>query len=357
MKALNDMFPWLELIDSPAFCVKDNTVIAVNAAAQKRMICPGADIHDIVTAYREEYESFANGELYLTVTVGDIPCQASVLRTSECDIFRIHSYEEDGTLQALALAAVQLRIPLTNAVAAVGDLLRNQQPDDAKSNDLAGQLNKNLFKLMRIVSNMSDTNNCTHTDAAGMQTNNISAIINEIVEKVQTLCEDTGIQLQYTKLDAPVFGLSHAEKLERAIYNLLSNALKFSPADSTVRASLIKSGSQLIFTVINSTEDLPAPTGIWQQYHREPSIGDPRSGLGLGMTLISSVATLHGGTVLIDHPDANEVRVTMTVAIKSDTSGNVRSPVMHLGDYAGGWDKGLMELSEVLPADSYKEKH
>lgn len=354
MKASNDTFPWLELIDNPAFCVKDGAVIAVNTAAEKRTLRIGTDIHEIITAHQAEYETFQNGELYLTVAIGGLSCPASVLRTQECDIFRIHTYQEDGSLQALALAAVQLRVPLSNAMAAVDDLLCSQQLESNQSNQ-AGQLNKNLFKLMRIISNMSDTDNCNHISKANMQTANLSALINEIAEKAKTLCEGSGIDLQYTGLDTPVFSLAYAEKLERAIYNLLSNALKFAPHGSTVSASLTKNGNQLIFTTTNPTNEQPASNGFWQQYRREPAIEDPRSGLGLGMTLISSVAALHGGTVLIDHPSANEVRVTMTIAINNENSGVVRSPVMRISDYAGGRDKGLMELSEVLPLDAYNK--
>lgn len=348
MKASNNMFPWLELIDGPAFCVKDSVIIAVNTAAEKRMIRTGTDVHEIVTEHQAEYETFQNGELYLTITLDGLPCSASVLRTQECDIFRIHTYEEDGTLQALALAAVQLRIPLSNAMAAVDDLLRNQQFDAQ-----AGQLNKNLFKLMRIISNMADADTCRNAGKENMQTTNLSALINEIAEKVQALCEGSGITLQYTGLDSPVFGLAHAEKLERAIYNILSNALKFSPYGSAVHANLSKSGNQLIFTATNPTGEVPSANGFWQQYRREPTIEDPRSGLGLGMTLVSSVAALHGGTVLIDHPTAGEVRVTMTIAINNDCSSTVRSPIMRISDYAGGRDKGLIELAEVLPIDAY----
>lgn len=350
MKASNNMFPWLELIDGPAFCVKDGVIIAVNTAAEKRMLHIGTDVHEIVTEHQAEYETFQNGELYLTVSLGGLPCSASVLRTHECDIFRIHTYEEDGTLQALALAAVQLRIPLCNAMTAVDDLLRSQQLQDQ-----AGQLNKNLFKLMRIVSNMTDADSCRNTDKESMQTANLSAFITEIAEKAQTLCESTGISLEYNGLDTPVFGLAHVEKLERAIYNMLSNALKFSPHGSTVFANLTKNSNQLIFTVTNTAVKTPSANGFWQQYRREPAIEDPRSGVGLGMTLISSIAALHGGTVLIDHPTANEVRVSMTIPIHIDTSGTVRSPIMRISDYAGERDKGLIELSEVLPIDAYKK--
>ena len=73
------------------------------------------------------------------------------------------------------------------------------------------------------------------------------------------------------------------------------------------------------------------------------------------MTLVSSVACAHGGTVLLDHPEENQTRITMTIAITKDASGVVRSPVFRIGDYTGEQDNGLLELSEILPADLYTD--
>ncbi len=72
------------------------------------------------------------------------------------------------------------------------------------------------------------------------------------------------------------------------------------------------------------------------------------------MTLVSSVATAHGGTVLVDHPSDTQTRVTMTIAIKKDNGTTIRSNVLRIGDYAGGRDKGLLEFAEVLTSDAYK---
>jgi hypothetical protein len=73
------------------------------------------------------------------------------------------------------------------------------------------------------------------------------------------------------------------------------------------------------------------------------------------MTLVCSAASVHGGTVLIDHPAPNQIRITVTIPIQTDSSNLIRSPLFNLGDYAGGYDKGLLELSELLPAEFYRQ--
>lgn len=355
METSNQSFPWLELIDRPAFCVKNGVVAAVNTAAERRMLRVGTDIREIVTEHREKYEEFESGCLYLTITVGELPCNASVNRTKECDIFFIHQDADDDQLQTLALAAQQLRIPLSNVMTVTDRLLSSLSEADENVQQQAGQINHSLFQLLRIIGNMSDAGSYKNGLSTGMQTVDIAAIVDELMEKAQAVSSDLGITLSYSGLSKPVFSLAHEEKLRRAIYNLLSNAMKFSPAGSNVDVKLNKVGNTVSFTVCNTNIASAEDHSFWNRYRREPSIEDGRFGLGLGMTLISAVASAHKGTVLVDHPNPGETRVTMTIAITKESSPNVCSPTLRIGDYAGGRDMSLLEFSEILPVDSYKK--
>ena len=354
METMNHPFPWLELMDRPAFCVKDGSVLAANSAAKQRMVRTGMNIYNIVTQNRDAYEALRDGNLFLTITAGELPYNASVTRTRECDIFTILQTDEDAQLQALALAAQQLRIPLSNMMTVTADLLADLKatPD---SRQQAGQINRNLFQMLRIISNMSDVNSYKHTFLPEKQNVNLSAVFNETMDKIQTVSESAQVNITYSGLDFAVIGLANEEKISRAIYNMVSNAIKFSPQGGTVSAKLSKNGNMLSFAVCNTNAEVVADSALWNRYSRCPSIEDDRFGLGLGMTLISFVACAHGGTVLVDHPTPSETRITLTLAIEKDDSGIVRSPVLRIGDYAGGRDKGLLELSEILSPEAYQD--
>ena len=71
------------------------------------------------------------------------------------------------------------------------------------------------------------------------------------------------------------------------------------------------------------------------------------------MTLVRTVASDHGGTVLLEQ--SNGTKVAMTMAIRKEVPGTLRSPKLRIGDYAGGRDLGLLEFSETLPASAYKD--
>ena len=354
MKEKNPLFPWLELLEYPAFCVVDGKIAAVNAAATKRLLHPGMDIHEIVTDHWEEYDRFANGSLYLTIYTSTVPCAACVTRTANYDLFTIRQDEDTEKLQVLALAAQKLRIPLSNVMTITDILLKELNLEQGKLKHQASQINQGLFQMLRIISNMSDTASNQNLGFPGMETVDLRALFREVVEKIRALSAGSGSRICYKEPDGPVWGLADPEKLERAVSNLLSNAMKFSPKKSTITAKLTVSGDTLSFAVTNpTTENIPQHQ-FWSRYRREPAIENGQCGLGLGMTLISTCAAAHKGTVLVDQPKENRIRVTMTIAIRNRENGDIRSPVMRIGDYAGGRDKTLLEFAEILSAEEYE---
>lgn len=355
MELNNPQFPWLEVTTRPAFCVKDRVIIAMNTAAEKRMLHPGTDIYELVTEHKEAYDTFQNGKLYLSVMIDGLPYNASVVRTPDYDIFTINQDTDDAQLQALSLAAHQLRSPLSNVMAVADQLFSTLDDTDEIAQRKVTQINKGLFQLLRIIGNMSDAGYYQDTNHYGMQSADLASIFDEIMEKIQGTFSGHATTVTYTGLPYSVFGVANPEKLERAVYNLLSNAVKFSPEGSNIDVRLVKNGDQISFIVTNTGTETAGEHGYWDCYRRERSLEDPNHGVGLGMTLVSSVAAVHKGTVLIDHPTPSETRVTMTIAIIKNEPGNVRSNIMSIGDYAGGRDKALLELSEILPPSSYEK--
>ena len=130
METLTHLFPWLELMERPAFCVKDGVITAVNSSAECRMLRVGMPVSEIVTGYRNIYDTFQNGSMHLIIQAGGIPCKASVSRTKEFDLFVIYQDSDGEQLQALSLAAQQLRIPLSNVMTITDQLLTTLNETD-----------------------------------------------------------------------------------------------------------------------------------------------------------------------------------------------------------------------------------
>ena len=343
----------LEMIDRPAFIVHDGVITDCNEPARHRQIFPGTSVRQLLPEGCDAYSQFRSGILYLTLQIGWIQCGATVVRQETGDVFLMDREADQAQLQTLALAAQQLRAPLSNVMTLADQLIPQLQEDPHR--ERAGQMRRALFQLMRLITNMADAERYTGLDSPSFEATELCSFFREIVEKAEETLEKARIALRYTCPDAPVITVIDRERMERALLNLLSNAVKFSPAGSCVEITLAKSGRMACLSVEDHGDGIAAHVqgSLFHRYMREPAIEDSRFGLGLGMTLVRSAAAIHGGTVLLQQ-DAG-TKVTMTMAIRKEAPGTLRSPKLRIGDYAGGRDLGLLEFSETLPADAYEQ--
>lgn len=353
MNQITDAMEMVSHLSQPAFCVRDGVIVHVNTAAANRMIEPGIPVSDLLKTGAEEYAEFTDGCLYLSLTVSGQELGFSVSRKNGFDLFHLVQDTENPSLQAISLAARELREPLASIMISA-DHLFPEGSDDPAVNTQLSRINRGLFQMLRLISNMSDANRYASA-AASMEIRNIPAFLDEVFGKTAALVERSGVQMTYSGIQDAIYGLVNTEMLERAILNIVSNSLKFMPKGGTIQVKLLRRNQKLYLSILDSGSGIPESTrsDLFSRYAREPGVEDGRFGVGLGLVLIRSAAQQHGGTVLVDQPAACGTRVTMTLAIRSGAADQVCSPILKV-DYAGERDHGLLELSDVLPADMYK---
>ena len=345
MDPFNSIKALLELVSRPAFYVREDRIICTNDAARNRLIHEGDMLSEYLPQFPPAYREFQNGCLFLTLTVQSQSCPACVTKQADGDLFVLDTHT-DSASRSLALAAMQLRQSLNTVYAALEDIPAQAQSD---------HMNQALMQMHRLLCNMSDLARYRTPHSARMAATNLTSVFTETMEKGQTLLEKAGITLHY-EVHETIFAMADREMLERALWNLISNAAKFTGKQRKLEAAMHRSGNQLRITIRDNGDGIQPEVlpEIFNRYLREPGFEDSRHGVGLGLAIVSSVAALHGGTVLIDQSACGGTRVTMTMTITPCPDQALRSPVLSiLGDYCGGFDHGLLELSDVLPADMY----
>lgn len=356
MDELKDIFGMLDLLIRPAFAVKNGKVVRVNAATKGCLIEEGSEIGELLATGKEEYKDFREGCLYLLLKWGETTAGASVTKVDGCDIFVLEQDETQSELQAMALAAQELRTPLANVMTIANRLYPISGKDgDPAMQEQAARINRGLYQMLRIIGNMSDAYRYFLETVPQMETRNICALCNDIFAACEPLICQAEITLRYSVPEEAVFCLVDEEKLERAINNMLSNAIKFAGKGTEIQASLVRKGQLLFLTVSDGGTGIAQDirSNVYSRYLRQPGIEDGRYGIGLGMVLIRTAASAHGGTVLIETPKGQGTKITMTLAIKQN-SGAVSAPLYRI-DYAGEQDHSLIELSESLPLSAYQK--
>ena len=329
----------LDQLSQPGFLIREDQILQVNQAAGAMLIAPGDNFSSLLKTGSEDYAAFTSGQLSITLTVGEQDHSAVITRMEEGDLVLLDPDNIAEEFRSMALVSMELRKPLMQAITSA-----RQNPSDAK-------MNQSLMQMLRMVSNMADIGR--YSACAQMELRDIDSFLLEVFEKAKTLAEGRA-RITFEGLKQPVFTLIDPEQLERAVWNILSNSLKFLPDNGFIRARLTRKGNRLYLTVEDNAAVQITPSELFNRYLRQPGIEDSRYGLGLGLAIVRAAAANHGGTLLISTGTETGMKVTLTVALRQDPGTTLRSPLL-CPDYTGGWDHALVELSDCLGAEYYTE--
>ena len=133
----------------------------------------------------------------------------------------------------------------------------------------------------------------------------LAAFLASVVHSFTPLAERQGITLRYLPTDGPCPIYLDAEKMEKILYNLLSNAFKFTPRGGSVSVALERAddprrGPAARITVEDSgpgipSEDLPH---VFERFYQSGRPTDrSQGGSGIGLALARELAVLHGGAL------------------------------------------------------------
>ncbi len=344
----------LDLLSGPAFLVRDDKVIQVNSGAQAYHIEPGQSVAGWLGAAQEEYRQFSGGSLYLQLQLPFGSLGAAVSALGEDRLFVLEELH-DPRLQALALAAVELRQPLSGIMALASKAFpaaAKDAPEDTR--EQLSMINRNLYQLLRIISNMSDADRFAAEGSRELELQDLKDVLTEIFEKAEHFCADAGVPVSAPKLPDCGICAVDADLLERAIFNLLANALKYRSENPVIEITAKRISHKLMLTFRDNGRGFGsiAPGNLCSQYLRRPGLDAGEHGIGLGLVLVRSAAAIHGGTLLF-RQEQGFTEVTLTLSLAPRTESIVRSSLTTI-DYAGEFSHGLLEFSELLPPEAYQ---
>lgn len=355
MNTKDDISTILSLIPQPAFCVQKGKIVQSNSAAEALMLPLNADIENHLGACYYPYLDFRDGFLFLTFHLNGHKYQAFVSHLENADIFVLDDDNPRSDLQTLATVAAAFRQPVSSVIASVGNLtpLLNST-DEPKNQEFAAQMNHHLWQMHRMLCNMTDAIRYVNGYSRRTVCRDLCAFLSEIFQKVQDIAGKSGISFKYTLPKKEISCLVDTQILERAIYNMISNAIKASSSGTMINAVVVYREKQIFISIEDLGNGILDQMGgdLFRYLTRPNGIASGEDGLGLGMILIRSAAMVHNGTVLIDRPYRSGTRITLCIP-HMPAENVLQSSRKLFIDYAGGWDHCLLELSDVLPSHLY----
>ena len=133
----------------------------------------------------------------------------------------------------------------------------------------------------------------------------MTSVLEATLETMRPAVEAKGLNLEVSCLPGTDIITGDSERLQQVIWNLISNAVKFTPQGGRIEVRLKRVDPHLQLTVSDtgrgiSPDFMPYIFNRFQQ--ADSSITRRQSGLGLGLSLVRHLVELHGGTVHADSP-------------------------------------------------------
>jgi signal transduction histidine kinase len=200
----------------------------------------------------------------------------------------------------LALVSHELRTPL-NAILGWITLLRNGALPPDRSMYALEIIHKNAKMQNQLVTDLLDVarglTGQFHLEQAPVELN---AIVRAVVRRSRDTADARRITLWLDSCPEHLHVWGDAARVEQAVGNLLSNALKFTPEGGEVGVTLSRQGGMAELSVTDSGDGIDAAflPHLFEPFRQEQT-GATRQygGLGLGLALVQQIVTLHGGTV------------------------------------------------------------
>ncbi|MBI3271127.1 MAG: PAS domain-containing protein [Planctomycetes bacterium] len=218
------------------------------------------------------------------------------------DVSEALRYEELRK-EFVANVSHELRTPLTLIKGFVETLRDGALRDATKAPEFLATIERHVDRLANLVSDLLELSRLDAPGEAGLQREPVD--VGEAVRRAADLLGPAAerrrqrLEVEVGPGLPPVLGVAH--ELERAIANLLDNAIKYSSEGGNVRlrASSGAGGGRVEIEVSDDgigipAEDLPR---VFERFYRvDKSRSREMGGTGLGLAIVKHVAQLHGGT-------------------------------------------------------------
>jgi signal transduction histidine kinase len=209
----------------------------------------------------------------------------------------------------LADVAHELRTPLTVIRGQAEAIADGVYPGDA---DHLAPILDATHALDRLV---EDLRTLVLTDAGNLvlqkEPTDVGALAGETVESFRVQAESAGIVLSTEIATDPPSVDVDPERIRGVIGNLLSNAIRHTPAGGSVTVGVNSSGAGAVITVTDSGEGI-SPELLPHVFERFLK-GAGSSGSGLGLAIVHDIVSAHGGKVEVESTSGSGTRVRLTL--------------------------------------------
>lgn len=261
--------------------------------------------HKPIRRANEKIRAITSSKLYMRLDPKEVPIELEeTISSFNAMLGRI----EEGYAQLANVSADiahELRTPVTNLTTqtevVVGQARSTDEYREVLYSNLEefGRLNRMINDMLFLAQTGNDPRNFD------LEIVNLTETIQGLFEYFEAWVEEQGVSLQLKGRAVPI--RADREMLRRALSNLLSNAIRYTPRGETATVRVSQNEQATTISVENPGEKIPAedlPRLFNRFYRGDPSRQRKGDGAGLGLAIVKSIVEAHGGKVRVESDDA-----------------------------------------------------
>jgi PAS domain S-box-containing protein len=208
----------------------------------------------------------------------------------------------------LATLSHELRTPL-NAILGWSRMLRLGILDESRRSHALDVIERNADMQARLIEDLLDVSRIMVGQLRlHLEPVDLPGVIAAAIDAVRPAAENKRLRVSSSiHVASPVYG--DAARLQQVIWNLLANAVKFTPSGGAVSVDASEDGGAVRIVVTDSGEGIPPgfrPRLFDAFSQADASFSRPHGGLGLGLTIVRRLVEAHGGEVRAESGGANQ---------------------------------------------------
>ena len=231
----------------------------------------------------------------------------------------------------LANLSHELRTPM-NAIIGWTHLLRSGRLDENQRQRALESIDRGARSQAKLIEDLLDVSRIVSGKLSlTLQPVDLPAVIDAALESLRPAAQSRGVKLEKGPAPPDFTVMGDAGRLQQVFLNILSNAVKFTPAGGRIDVSTVSKGGDAEVAIADTGEGISAEflPYVFDRFRQADGTSTrTHMGLGLGLAIVRHVVELHSGTVRVTSPgEGKGATFTVTIPLATGVEGTPRKPV------------------------------